>query len=103
MKVNVNKCKQSRLVNSTMKNIKKVRRIKGKVVGNKMNKTIVVVIERIIKHKLYGKYVKRSNKISVHDAKNQASIGDLVECAESLKLSKTKSWILIKILKNKKQ
>lgn len=84
-----------------MKSNIKVRKIKGKVVSNKMNKTIVVLIERIIKHKIYGKYVKRSKKISVHDAKNKAKIGDLVECAESLKLSKTKSWILIKILKIK--
>lgn len=84
-----------------MKSNIKVRKIKGKVVSTKMNKTIVVVIERLIKHKIYGKYVKRSKKISVHDALNKAEVGDLVECAESLKLSKTKSWILIKILKTK--
>ncbi|CAA3705254.1 30S ribosomal protein S17 [Candidatus Portiera aleyrodidarum] len=85
-----------------MKSNRKVRKIKGKVISNKMKKTIVVVIERKFKHKTYCKYVKRSKKISVHDAQNKAEIGDLVECAESLKLSKKKSWILIKILKNKK-
>nr|AAP81225.1 ribosomal protein S17 [Candidatus Portiera aleyrodidarum] len=83
-----------------MKSNIKVRKIKGKVVSNKMNKTIVVLIERLFKHKTYGKYIKRSKKLSVHDSKNKAEIGDIVECAESLKISKTKSWILIKILKS---
>ncbi|CEI58691.1 30S ribosomal protein S17 [Candidatus Portiera aleyrodidarum] len=76
-----------------------VKKIKGKVVSDKMDKTIVVLIERIIKHKRYGKYIKKSNKISVHDARNKAKIGDLVECIETLKVSKKKSWILNKILK----
>ncbi len=67
----------------------------GKVVSNKMNKTIVVQVERKIKHPLYGKYIKRSTKISAHDENNAHKIGDVVTIAECRPLSKTKSWAVV--------
>ena len=66
----------------------------GKVVSNKMDKTITVVVERRIKHPLYGKYIKRSKKIHAHDEENQCQEGDLVTIEETRPISKTKSWKL---------
>ncbi|MGK2896888.1 MAG: 30S ribosomal protein S17 [Candidatus Makana argininalis] len=76
-----------------------IRKLKGKVISNKMNKSIVVSIERIIKHKLYGKFIKRTTKINAHDYQNYCNIGDIVEIIECSPISKTKSWILSKIIK----
>lgn len=79
--------------------IKKNIRIKqGRVVSNKMDKSIVVAIERIIKHPIYGKYIKRTTKIHAHDENNACNIGDLIEIKECRPISKTKSWILIRII-----
>ena len=69
----------------------------GTVVSAKMDKTITVLVERRIKHPLYGKYVKRSKKIHAHDEENQCQEGDLVTVEETRPISKTKSWKLSSI------
>ena len=79
------------------------RKIVGEVIGNKMQKTIVVEVPQIIKHKRYGKYIKRSSIYKAHDENNQAKIGDKVEIVETRPLSKTKSTKLIRILEKAKQ
>lgn len=66
----------------------------GVVVSNKMDKTITVLVERRVKHPLYGKYIKRSRKIHAHDADNQCQEGDLVTIMETRPISKTKAWQL---------
>ena len=66
----------------------------GKVVSTKMDKTITVLVERRIKHPLYGKYIKRSKKIHAHDEDNQCQEGDLVTIEETRPISRTKSWKL---------
>ena len=66
----------------------------GTVVSNKMNKTITVLVERRIKHPLYGKYIKRSKKIHAHDADNQCQEGDKVTIEETRPISKSKAWKL---------
>jgi len=76
---------------------KLVRTLMGKVVSDKMDKSIVVLIERRVKHPVYGKYVSKSTKIKVHDENNECNTGDLVTIAESRPLSKTKSWTLVKV------
>jgi small subunit ribosomal protein S17 len=74
-----------------------VRTLTGRVVSDKMNKSIVVLIERRVKHPMYGKYVSRSSKLKAHDENNECRIGDLVTIAESRPISKTKSWTLVKV------
>jgi len=74
------------------------RSITGQVISNKMDKTIVVMGERKVKHPLYGKFVRRSTKYHAHDAGNECNIGDTVMIKECRPLSKTKSWTLIKVL-----
>lgn len=76
----------------------KNRLVVGKVISNKMDKTIVVQVERKVKHPLYGKYVKRYSKMYAHDNNNQCKIGDLVEIQQCRPLSKTKHWVLLNIL-----
>mgnify|MGYP003858578211 FL=1 len=71
--------------------------LSGKVVSDKMNKSITVMIERRVKHPLYGKYIKRSTKVHAHDENNECSIGDTVTIQETRPLSKTKSWKLLSI------
>ena len=77
---------------------KKVRTIQGKVVSNKMDKSIVVLTERRVKHPLYGKYMNKSSKIHAHDENNQCTIGDVVTIKECRPLSKTKSWTLVDVV-----
>ena len=77
---------------------KRVRLATGKVVSNKMDKTITVLIERREKHPVYGKYMTRSSKIHAHDESNQCAIGDTVTVAESRPLSKTKTWKLLEVV-----
>ncbi len=74
----------------------------GKVVSNKMDKTIVVSIERVMMHSLYKKAVKRSKRIKSHDAKNECSIGDIVKIEETRPLSKDKRYRLIEIVEKVK-
>jgi small subunit ribosomal protein S17 len=76
---------------------KLVRTLTGKVISNKMDKSIVVLIERRVKHPVYGKYVSKSSKLKAHDEENVCNIGDTVTIAESRPLSKTKSWALVKV------
>ena len=70
----------------------------GKVVSDKMDKTVSVLIERRVKHPLYGKIVRRSKKYLAHDENNQAKIGDTVEIQEGRPISKNKSWVLTRII-----
>jgi small subunit ribosomal protein S17 len=77
---------------------KTVRVQRGVVTSDKMDKTIVVKVERLIKHSLYKKFVKQTKKFYAHDETNNAHIGDYVEIAETRPLSKTKFWRLAKVL-----
>ena len=73
--------------------------IMGEVISNKMNKTIVVQIERKVKHPLYGKYVRRFTKMYAHDEDNICKMGDIVLIQHSRPLSKTKRWKLVEVVK----
>ena len=70
----------------------------GKVVSDKMDKTIVVMIERSVKHPKYGKIIKRRTKVHVHDENQVCKIGDTVKIRESRPLSKTKTWVLVEVI-----
>jgi len=74
------------------------RSIAGRVVSNKMNKTVTVLIERKIRHPLYHKYVRRSTKISAHDEQNECNEGDLVMIEQCRPISRNKAWRLVKVL-----
>ena len=74
----------------------------GKVVSDKMDKTIVVAIEDHVKHPLYGKIVKRTYKLKAHDEKNECNIGDTVKVMETRPLSKDKRWRLVEIVEKVK-
>ena len=82
---------------------KRTRVVTGKVVSNKMDKTITVLIERRERHPVYGKYLTRSSKIHAHDASNECGIGDTVTVAESRPISKSKSWKLLEIVESAAQ
>ncbi|TYP50316.1 30S ribosomal protein S17 [Thermosediminibacter litoriperuensis] len=71
----------------------------GVVVSNKMDKTIVVAVETLVRHPLYGKIMKRTKKFKAHDENNQCQIGDIVKIVETRPLSKTKRWRLVEIVK----
>jgi small subunit ribosomal protein S17 len=75
-----------------------VRTLTGRVVSDKMDKTITVLIERRVKHPIYGKYVKRSTKLHAHDETNQCRIGDKVTIRETRPMAKTKSWMLVDVV-----
>ncbi|ADJ61649.1 MULTISPECIES: 30S ribosomal protein S17 [Herbaspirillum] len=70
----------------------------GKVVSDKMDKTVTVEIERQMKHPLYGKIIKRTKKYHAHDEQNSAKAGDVVEITESRPISKTKSWTVTRVV-----
>ena len=74
------------------------RTMTGRVISNKMDKTITVLVERREKHPLYGKFIKRSTKVHAHDAENQCRIGDKVTVEQCRPLSKTKTWRLLRIV-----
>ena len=74
----------------------------GTVVSNKMNKSIVVTVERKIKHPKYGKFIKKTSKFMAHDEKNECNIGDLVLIAETRPLSKNKNWRLKQVIEKAK-
>jgi small subunit ribosomal protein S17 len=76
---------------------KRARTVTGKVVSNKMDKSITVLIERRVKHPVYGKYVTKSSKVHAHDANNECGIGDVVTVKEVRPISKTKTWSLVSI------
>lgn len=77
---------------------KTVRTITGRVVSDKMDKTITVLVERRVPHPIYRKYVRRSTKLHAHDEANECREGDLVTIEQSRPLSKTKSWRLVKVI-----
>ena len=72
------------------------------VVSNKMNKTIVVEIERREKHPIYGKFIKKTNRFMAHDEKNECNIGDTVRIMETRPMSKNKCWRLVEIIERAK-
>jgi small subunit ribosomal protein S17 len=74
----------------------------GLVVSNKMDKSIVVQIERRVRHEIYGKFVKKTNKFVAHDEKNECNIGDKVRIMETRPLSKLKNWRLVEIIERAK-
>jgi len=80
----------------------KQRTITGKVISNKMDKTVTVLVERKVKHPLYGKYVRRSTKLLAHDEENTCSEGDQVTIVECRPYSKRKSWRLVGIEEHSK-
>lgn len=79
-------------------NAAKIRTITGTVVSNKMEKTITVLVERVVKHPVYGKYIKRSNKLLAHDEDNRCSEGDIVTITSCRPLSKNKTFKLVDVL-----
>lgn len=80
---------------------KKIERtLSGRVVSDKMDKTVTVMVERMVRHPVYGKYIRRSTKFHVHDESNTAKSGDTVVIKESRPHSKTKCWDLVKVVGN---
>ena len=83
---------------------KKIERtVTGKVVSSKMDKTITVLVERKVKHPLYGKYINQSNKFHAHDEKNEINEGDIVQITEHKPISKSKSWVVTKVVSKGQQ
>jgi len=76
----------------------KTRTLQGRVVSDKMDKSITVLIERRIKHPMYGKYLTRSTKLKAHDETNQCNEGDLVTIREVAPISKSKNWTLVDVI-----
>lgn len=74
------------------------RMVTGRVISDKMDKSITVLVERKVPHPLYGKYVKRSTKLHAHDEQNECNMGDTVSIEECRPISKSKSWRLVKVL-----
>ncbi|TAL14401.1 MAG: 30S ribosomal protein S17 [Aquabacterium sp.] len=77
---------------------KNTRTLVGRVVSDKRSKTVTVLVERRVKHELYGKIVARSRKYHAHDEKNEFHLGDLVEISEGRPISKTKAWIVTRLV-----
>ena len=74
----------------------------GKVVSNKMQKSITIAIDRKVKHPIYGKFMNKTTKLMAHDEKNEAGIGDVVKIMETRPLSKSKRWRLVEIVEKAK-
>jgi small subunit ribosomal protein S17 len=74
----------------------------GKVVSDRMDKTAVVSIERLVKHPIYGRYVRRRNKFKVHDEKNECRVGDVIRFMETRPLSKDKRWRFVEFVERAK-
>jgi small subunit ribosomal protein S17 len=79
-------------------NSENIRTVSGRVVSNKMDKTITVLVERLVKHAVYGKYIKRSTKLFAHDENNQCQEGDVVSITSCRPISKNKTWKLVEIV-----
>ena len=79
------------------------RTLTGRVVSNKMQKTITVAVERLVKHAKYGKYVRRTTKLLAHDEHGEGREGDLVDITECRRLSSRKSWRLVRVVKRAEQ
>jgi small subunit ribosomal protein S17 len=82
---------------------KTARSLSGRVISDKMNKTITVQVDRRIRHPLYGKIVTRHTKLHAHDESNECKQGDLVEIEECRPLSKSKAWRLVKVLERARE
>lgn len=78
----------------------KVRTISGKVVSTKMDKTITVLVERMVRHPVYGKYIRRSSKLMAHDEANSCKEGDIVTVVSCRPVSKNKTWLLHEIVES---
>lgn len=90
---------ESKVVNAEETSNQKLKRtFVGRVVSDKMNKSATVLIERVVKHPFYGKFIKRSTKLHVHDENNECGIGDTVMIEECRPISKTKSFRLVKVI-----
>ena len=74
------------------------RTVTGRVISDKMNKSITVLVERRVKHPVYGKFVRKSTKLHAHDENNECKEGDLVTIAECRPISKTKAWRLVEVV-----
>jgi small subunit ribosomal protein S17 len=85
---------------TTERNLRKER--VGKVVSNKMQKSITVAVDRRVKHPIYGKFVHKTTKFMAHDEKNEAGVGDTVRISETRPLSKLKRWRLVEIIEKAK-
>ena len=72
--------------------------VEGRVVSNKMDKTVTILVERLVKHALYGKYIRRSTKLHAHDEDNSCNEGDVVRVTECRPMSKTKNWRVVEVL-----
>ena len=79
------------------------RTLTGKVLSSKMDKTITVVVERVVKHPTYGKYVRRTTKLLAHDEHDEGREGDLVDITECRRLSSRKAWRLVRVVKRADQ
>ena len=86
----------------TQAQTKVVRSLVGKVVSDARAKTVTVLVERRVKHELYGKIVAKSNKYHAHDENNEFKVGDVVEISESRPLSKTKNWVVTRLVEKAK-
>jgi small subunit ribosomal protein S17 len=86
------------VMNSDTQENKAKRVLVGRVVSNKMHKSATVLIERTVQHALYGKFVRRSTKLHIHDENNTCGMGDMVMIEECRPISKTKSWRLVKVV-----
>jgi small subunit ribosomal protein S17 len=91
---------QSAETKSAERNLRKTRT--GVVRSSKMDKTIIVAVERRVKHPIYGKFVKKTTKFHAHDEKNECGVGDIVRIMETRPLSKTKRWRLVEIVEKAK-
>jgi small subunit ribosomal protein S17 len=76
----------------------KIRTVQGRVVSNKMDKTITVAVERFVKHPIYGKFIKRTTKLHAHDESNVCNEGDTVTVRECAPISKNKNWTLVDVV-----
>ena len=85
-------------MSETATNITAAKTVEGRVVSNKMNKTVTVLVERLVKHALYGKYIRRSTKLHAHDEDNACNEGDVVRVSECRPLSKTKNWRVVEVI-----
>lgn len=83
-----------------MSETKVKRTLTGKVISNKMDKSITVLIERRVKHPVYGKYLTKSTKLHAHDENNVCKEGDVVTIAETRPISKTKAWTLVEVVES---
>lgn len=98
--VSVTANEETEVVDPNGRGMRKVR--VGKVVSNKMDKSIVVTVERRVKHRLYKKFFKKTTKFMAHDEKNECTIGDMVKIMETRPLSKMKRWRLVEVVQKAK-